>query len=165
MSNFVWGGRGWGWRGWFLVIFINIFLKTWWWFLVPFNPIKRMRLYFQENIQEAFVMLVVVIFPHWRFFTSELLFYATNTQPWFLRPIKVSTSSKLYSDCFQLHTFASFSVSCLSHFTASATILMFFTHKRFIPRTPSPHFGAFLTWINPLRIFLHACSPRVVPSG
>ena len=36
---------------------------------------------------------------------SGLLFDATGTPPWFLRPVKVSTSSEFYPDCFRLPTF------------------------------------------------------------
>ena len=38
---------------------------------------------------------------------SGLLIHVTATPPWFLRLVKVSTSSKLYLDCFQLPTFCS----------------------------------------------------------
>ena len=36
---------------------------------------------------------------------SGLLIHATGTQPWLLRPVKVSTSSDLYLDYFRLPTF------------------------------------------------------------
>ena len=36
---------------------------------------------------------------------SGLLIHATGTPPWFLRPVKVSTSSELYPDYFRLATF------------------------------------------------------------
>ena len=36
---------------------------------------------------------------------SGLLFHATGTPPWLLRPVKISTSSKLYPDYFRLPTF------------------------------------------------------------
>ena len=41
---------------------------------------------------------------------SGLLVHATSTPPWFLRPMKVSTTSELYPDYFQLPTF----LECLS---------------------------------------------------
>ena len=36
---------------------------------------------------------------------SGLLIHVTGTPPWFLKPVKVSTSSELYPDCFRLPTF------------------------------------------------------------
>ena len=36
---------------------------------------------------------------------SGLLFHATGTSPWLLRPVKVSTSSELYPVYFWLPTF------------------------------------------------------------
>ena len=36
---------------------------------------------------------------------SGLLFHATDTPPWLLRPVKVSNSSELYADYFQLPDF------------------------------------------------------------
>ena len=56
-----------------------------------------------ENLQEVFVMLVVVVvFLTRGFYISGLLFLATGTPPWLLRPVKASTSSELYPGYFQL---------------------------------------------------------------
>ena len=38
---------------------------------------------------------------------SGLLIRVSGTPPWLLRPVKVSISSELYSDCFWLPTFCS----------------------------------------------------------
>lgn len=86
-------------------IFINIFLKTLWQFLVPLKPIKLLRSYFQWKLQDVFVMLVVVVLHHRRFFISGLLFYATGTPHWLPRSVKVSTSSELYLDYFRQFSF------------------------------------------------------------
>ena len=40
---------------------------------------------------------------------SGLLIHLTGTSPWLLRPVKISTSSELYPDYFQLPTFLVFS--------------------------------------------------------
>ena len=57
-----------------------------------------------ENLQEVFVMVVVVVvfYVTGGFYISRLLFLATGTLPWLLRPVKVSTGSELYPGYFRL---------------------------------------------------------------
>ena len=56
-----------------------------------------------ENLQKVFVMLVVVaVYLTRGFYVSGLLFLATGTPPWLLRPVKASTSSEVYPGYFQL---------------------------------------------------------------
>ena len=57
-----------------------------------------------ENLQEVFVTLVVVIVVYLTggFYVSGLLFLASVTPPWLLRPAKDSTSSELYPAYFRL---------------------------------------------------------------
>ena len=57
-----------------------------------------------ENLQEVFAMLVVVVvvFLTGGFYVSGLLFLATGTPPWLLRPVKAFTSSELYPGYFRL---------------------------------------------------------------
>ena len=89
---------------------------------------------------------------------------------WLLRLVKASASSEaswLLSIALLL---PGFSVTSLSHFTASTTVLnrSFLPTGVFLPCTPSPHFGTFCDSDacrnTPSRIFLHACSHRVIPS-
>ena len=74
-------------------------------FSVPCSPIMPPRLYFQEKLQEVFVMLVVVILPRWRLPISMLLFYVISTPSWLLRSVNASISSQLYPGYFRLLTF------------------------------------------------------------
>ena len=69
-----------------------------------------------ENLKEVFVLLfifdiVIFIYLHLSMFfnlllylhlISRLLCHVTGTPPWFLRPVKASTSSELYPDYFWL---------------------------------------------------------------
>ena len=56
-----------------------------------------------ENLQEVFVMLVVVVvFLTGGFYISGLLFLATGTPPWLLQSVNASTSSELYPGYFLL---------------------------------------------------------------
>ena len=75
-----------------------------------------------ENLQEVFVMLVVVVvvFLTGGFYVSGLLFLATGTPPWLLRPVKAFTSSVLYPGYFRLLYFCQ---AFRNSFTASATVL------------------------------------------
>ena len=73
-----------------------------------------------ENLQEIFVMLVVVAvvaFVTGGFCVSRILFLASGTPPWLLRPMKASTSSKLYSGYFRLLYFCQ---AFASHFLSKA---------------------------------------------
>ena len=119
-----------------------------------------------ENLQEVFVMLVVVVFlPHWRFLRFRATFPSHQTLPWLLRSMKASTSSEVYTGYFCLLYFFHHS------FTVRATVLS----GRFLPRYVSylallPHI---LTHFcdsdagrnTPSRILLCDCPHRVVPSG
>ena len=75
------------------------------------------RWYFAwENLQEVFVMLVVVVvvFLTGGFYVSGLLFHATGTPPHLIRPVKASSGSDLYPGCFRLLYFCqAFSVTVL----------------------------------------------------
>ena len=46
--------------------------------------------------------LLLLLFLTGGFYVSGLLFLATGTPPWLLRPVKASTNSELYSDYFRL---------------------------------------------------------------
>ena len=102
------------------------------------------------------------------FYVSELLFLATSTPPWFLRPIKASTSSELYPGYFRLLYFCQAFPSQLYR-ECYGFERAFFTHRRFLPWTPSPHFGMFCDSEagrnTPSRILLCACPHKVVLSG
>ena len=84
------------------------------------------------------------------------------------RPILYFQGSSLQSDLQHFHlTFLGFSVTpyckCYSFDWA------FFTHRRFLRRTPSPYVGMFCDSDagrnTPSRILLCACPHKVVPSG
>ena len=75
------------------------------------------------------------------FYVSGLLFHATNTPPWLLRPEKASTSSELYT----LATFDCFTFP--SHFYRKSYGFewVFLTHRRFLRYAHSPHLCSFTT--------------------
>ena len=102
-----------------------------------------------ENLQEVFVMLVVVVvFLTGGFYISGLLFLATGTPPWLLRPVKASTSSELYPGYFQLLYFCQAFPSQFyrGHYSFEWE---FFIHRRFLPYAPSPTFLArFVTQVR-----------------
>ena len=83
------------------------------------------------------MLVVVVVFLTGGFYVSELLFYATGTPPWLLRPVKASTSSELYPGYFRLLYFCQ-----AFHFYRKPYGFEreFFTHRRFLLYTSSPHF-------------------------
>ena len=117
-----------------------------------------------ENLQEVFVMLVVVVvFLTGGFHISGLLFLAANTPPWLLRPVKASTSFELYPDYFRLLYFCQ---TFLSQFYRECYGFewAFFTLRSF-----TDIFGTLcdsdVDRTTPSRIFLCACPHRVVPSG
>ena len=101
-----------------------------------------------ERISRRFLWcwLLLLFYPHWRFFVSRLLFYATGTLPWLLSPVKTSTSLSSTLATFACLLLPGFSVTSLSHFTTSFSVLSerFFTHRRFLPCTFSPHIGGFV---------------------
>ena len=119
-----------------------------------------------ENLQEVFVMLivVVVIFAHWRFLISLFIDVIPHPSVSYRRlftPILYFQPSSLQSNSRRCH----FNFSGLFIFTASATVLSGF----FVPQ-------AFFTLLScacdsdvgrntPSRIFLYVCPHRVVPSG
>ena len=51
------------------------------------------------------VVVVAVVFLTGGFYVSRLLFLATGTPPWLLRPVKASASSELYPGYFRLLCF------------------------------------------------------------
>ena len=118
-----------------------------------------------ENLQEVFVMLVVVVvfcfFFIGGFYISRLLFLAIGTPRWLLRLVKASTSPELYPGYFWLLYF--FQVF-LSQFYREryGFECPFFTHRRFLPYASSPTFLARFCDSDagrntPSRIFLCAC--------
>ena len=87
-----------------------------------------------------------LLFSKWRFLVPGLLFYATGTPPWLLRPVKASTSSELYLGYFWLLTFARpFCHLFVSFYCMRYSFEWnFFTHKHCLPCTPSKHFSTFV---------------------
>ena len=105
-------------------------------------------------------------------FLLSLLFnvipHSSVSYRWIFTPILYFQPSSLQSDSRHFHLiFLGFSV------TALPRMLRFwagvFTHRRFLPCTPSPHFGTFndsdAGMNTPSRIFLCAYPHKVVPSG
>ena len=94
------------------------------------------------------MLVVVVVFPHWRFFIFRLLFVAISTPHWLHRPVKASTSSELYLDYFWY-----FICFCQAFLSLVCLILPWvlwfwvsvFDPQAFLSRTPFPHLGAFVT--------------------
>ena len=66
------------------------------------------------------------------FYVSGLLFHATSTPLWLLKPVKVSTSSELYPGYFQLLYFT-------VYHQRYGFGWAFFTQKRFLPYAHSCH--------------------------
>ena len=124
-----------------------------------------------ENFQEFFVMLVVVVVVllNGGFHISGLLFLATATPPWFLKPVQVSTSSELYLGYFRLFYFCqAFSSQFYRECYGFGWALLI--RRRFLPYALSPTFLArFVTQVragaSPPRIILCDCPHRVAPSG
>ena len=117
-----------------------------------------------ENLQEVFVMLVVVVvFLTGGFYISGLLFLATGTPPWLLRPVKASTSSELYPDYFRL--------PLLLHLPRALRfwVGVFYPQAFFTLRSFTNICGTFCDSdegsSTPSRILLCVCPHRVVPSG
>ena len=81
-----------------------------------------------ENLQEVFVMLVVVavFYLTGGFYVSGLLFLATGTPPWLLMPVKATSSSELYPGYFRFLYFL-LGFYCERYGLEWA----FFTHRRF----------------------------------
>ena len=128
-----------------------------------------------ENLQEVFVMLVVVVvFLTGGFYISGLLFLATGTPPWLLRPVKASTSAQLYPGYFRLFYFCQ---AFPSQFYREryGSEWGIFTRRRFLPYAPSATFLARFCdhpccdsdagRNTPSRIFLWPCHHQVVPSS
>ena len=72
------------------------------------------------------------------FYVSELLFLATGTPSWLLRPVRASISSELYPGYLRLLYF--FQAFPSQFYRENYGFERFFTHRRFFPCTPSPHF-------------------------
>ena len=103
------------------------------------------------------------------FYISGLLFFATGTPLWLLRPVKASTSSELYPGYFRLLYFCqAYSVTALTRalrfWVGICYPQAFLTLRSFIDI-----FGTFCNsdavGTPPSRIFLCACPHRVVPAG
>ena len=64
-------------------------------FLVPYNPRKLPMLVPSREPPGGSVMLLVavVVSPHWKYFDSGPLFYATGASLWLFKAMKSSTSS------------------------------------------------------------------------
>ena len=117
-----------------------------------------------ENLQEVFVMLIiVVVFLTGSFYVSGLLFLATGTPPWLLRPVKASTSSELYPDYFWL--------PLLFHLPRALRfwVGVFYPQAFFTLRSFTNIWGTFFDSDEgrntPSRILLCAYPHKVVPSG
>ena len=116
-----------------------------------------------ENLQEVFVMLVVVVvvFLTGGFSVSGLLFLATGIPPWLLRPVNASTSSEFYPGYFWLLYFLpGFFVT----FSPRAIRFgwPFFTHGRFLLCAPSPHFWH--VFVTQMRTGTHHPGSSSVPA-
>ena len=85
------------------------------------------------------VVVVVVVFLTGDFYISGLLFLATGAPPWLLRPVKASTSTELYPGYFRLLYFCQ-AFSSQFYRERYGFEWAFFTHRRFLPCFPSPHF-------------------------
>ena len=128
-------------------------------FSVPYNPIKLWRPYFWEKTQGVFVMLVVVVLPHLRFYfhfflTSSLIFSWVITRFTFKGIYPFSPAHcKVICNTF-IFTFWAF------HFVPSAVFSILHPCRTFSCICDSDN-GR----ISPSMIFLYAGSHRVVPSG
>ena len=87
------------------------------------------------------MFVVIVFYLTGGFYISGLLFLATSTPPWLLRPVKASTSSELYPGCFSLLYFSQAFPSQLYRERYSLE-WAFFTRRSFLPYAPSPTFLA-----------------------
>ena len=140
--------------------------------LLPYNTIKPPRWYFRESLLEFFVILFLVVLPHWRFFISErlLLFYTSPlylglSGPWSFLPPLSSTPTTF--NCLFLWDFL---VICLSHFNVGATVFSryFLPTGKFLFFTPHSFWcicDSDLSRNTPFKIFLYACCHRMVSSG
>ena len=132
------------------------------------NSTKRLAMVLAwENLQEVFVMLVVVIFYlTGAFYIYGLLFLAigfSGFSSWLLMLVKTSTSSEIYPGHFWLPYFCQ---AFLSHFYRKR---YGFERAFFVPCPSSPHFGTFCDSDagrnTPSRILFCACPHRIAPSG
>ena len=128
-------------------------------------------MYFQEDLKEVFDMLVVVVFPQWRFsflgyFSMLPAFRAGIPDPWRSPPALFTNLATFIWLLFQ-----AFFVSSLSHSTANATGMS----KRFLPTSVFylsllPKFWRICDTDasrNTLafKIFLYVCYHKVSPFG
>ena len=123
-----------------------------------------------ENLQEVFVMLVVVVvFLTASFYVSGLLFLASGTPPWLLRPVKASTRSELYPGYFQLLYFCQAFTSQFYLERYGFWVGIFYLQEFFTLRSFTNIFGTFCDSGEgrniPSRILLCAFPHRIVPSG
>ena len=129
---------------------VIIFLKgalglfSWLSLLLRRTQQNSQRWYFAwENLQEVFVMsvVVVVVLPHVRF----LRFRATFPCYWhsihLLRPVNASTGTELHPGYFRLLYFCQTFPWQFYH-ERYGFEWAFFTHRRFLPYAPSPTFLA-----------------------
>ena len=76
------------------------------WVAAYFERVKKCWLFWWIWASQKFILPQHSLRRNW---TPEqlsgLLIHVTSTPPWLLRPVKISTSSELYPDCFQLATF------------------------------------------------------------
>ena len=100
---------------------------------------------FQKNPLRVFtivflLLLYWLIYHSWLYF-SGLLFHVTGTPPWFLRSVKVCTSSELYPNYFLLLSLASFFAFGVVAFHRQCYGFerTLFTLRCFLPCIPSPN--------------------------
>ena len=108
-------------------------------------------------------------FQYWSFYVSRVLIHVTSTPPWLLRPVKASTSSKLYPGYFRLLYFCQAFPSQIYRERYGFEWAFFYPQAFFTLRSLSNIFGTFcdsdVGRNTPSSILLYACSVRVVPSG
>ena len=85
------------------------------------------------------LVVVVAVFFTGGFYVSRLLSLATTTPPWLLRLVKVPTNFDLYLGYFHLFYFYQ-AFSSKFYRECNSFEWAFFTHRRFLPDTPSPQF-------------------------
>lgn len=144
---------------------------TLWYFFIPYNLIKLPILRLPKNLQEVFRILVVAVLQYWKFLIIELLFCATNTPHWLLMPVKASYNPELYHCHFLLIIFGGYFPLWFASFYQKRYGFeqSFFTHKHFLMSHSFPLFPCICHSDSSRkissRVFLNACSHRVVPFG
>ena len=93
-------------------------------------------------------VVVVVVLLTGAFYVSGILFLATGTPLWLLRPVNAYTSSELYPGYFRLLYFCQ-PFSSQFYRERYGFERAFFIHRRFLPYAPSPTFLArFVTQVR-----------------